>query len=86
MDVKLQMKMRQLLSYLKGCWTLFSQRESSENTMLIRFHLRGRLNKLVSVFKNIFEDVRLGYLSPKERFVLVGVVAFITLFLAASAL
>ena len=54
--------------------------------MLIKFHLRGRLNKLVSVFNNIIEDIRLGYLSPKERFVLVGIVAFITLFLAASAL
>ena len=86
MDAKSQMKMQTALKYLKECWRLFLQRLNRKNTMLIKSRTRSLLNRLASTFKDIFEDIKLGYLSPKERFVLVGIVSFITIFLAASAL
>jgi hypothetical protein len=65
---------------------MFLQRLNRKNTMLIKSRTRSLLNRLASTFKDIFEDVKLGYLTPKERFLLLGVVAFITIFLAVSAL
>ena len=54
--------------------------------MLIKSRTRSLLNRLVSTFKDIFEDVKLGYLTQKEKFILIGIIGFITIFLAASAL
>ena len=83
----MQMKMQTVLKYLKECWLMFLQWMKELNILAtVGGSGRSLLNRLVSTFKDIFEDVKLGYLTPKERFVLVGIVAFITIFLAASAL
>ena len=83
MKALLQKKRSIKLKYLKECWRMFLQLVNKKN---ITLRSRSILNRLVSTFKDIFEDVKLGYLTPKERFVLIGVVTFITIFLAASAL
>ena len=86
MAVKFRMLMLEISKYLKACRTLFLQRKSKQNTMLIKSRTRSLLNRLVSTFKDIFEDVKLGYLTQKEKFILIGIIGFITIFLAASAL
>jgi len=83
MDAKSQMKMQTALRCLKECWRMFLQILNEKN---ITLRSRSILNRLASTFKDIFEDVKLGYLTPKERFVLAGIVTFITIFLAVSAL
>lgn len=84
MDAKYQMKMQTALKCLKECWRMFLQRTSKENTMLIKSRTRSLLNRLASTFKDIFEDIKEGYLAPIEMFAVLGIVGFVVIFIGWS--
>ena len=85
MVANLKKMMQKTLKILKECWVTFLRWLKGLNILAI-VKRNGLLNRLGSTLRDIWADVILGYLTPKERLVVSLIAVFLFAFFAVRVL